>query len=157
MGFIAMKPIGGGLLPDVRLAFKYLMQFDNVIPDPGIEKVEEIEEIVGYVNSGEVFSSSDIDAVNKMKAELGDRWCHKCDYCKPCPRGISVSGVLSVESFIRRLPFSRTIAIAEENMKAARSCDGCGSCTTKCPYKLNIPELIKEKINIWDKFLEQSS
>ena len=153
MGFIAMKPIGGGLIPDAKLALKYLLQFDNVIPDPGIEKIEEIEELVGVVNSGEVFRESDIEAVEKVKTELGSRWCHKCDYCKPCPQGIPISGVLSVESFIRRLPYQRALGITEKNMLAAKNCNACGQCSSKCPYKLDIPELIKEKLDIWHKFL----
>ena len=155
MGFIAMKPLGGGLLPDVELAFKYLLQFDNVVPDPGIEKIEEIEEIVKIVNSSGTFSPSDIEAVEKMKIELGDRWCHKCDYCKPCPQGISISGVLSVESFIKRLPYGRAVGIGGQNMSAAANCNACGTCLSKCPYKLNIPELIKEKVEIWNEFLKQ--
>ena len=154
MGFIAMKPFGGGLLPDAKLAIKYLLQFDNVIPDPGIERISEIEEIVNIVNSGEKFSPPDTEEMNKLKKELGDRWCHRCDYCKPCPQGIMISGVLSVESFLRRLPYQRVMSMAEGNMNAARGCNSCGQCMSKCPYKLNIPELIKTKIAIWDEFLE---
>ena len=156
IGFIAMKPFGGGLLPDAKLAIKYLMQFDNVVPDPGIEKLEEIEEIVKVVNSGESFLPTDTEAIDKVKEELGDRWCHRCDYCKPCPQDITISGVLSVESFLRRLPYPRVISIAENNMNIAKNCTRCGECISRCPYKLNIPELIKEKLCIWEKFLQQN-
>ncbi|MCL2159939.1 MAG: aldo/keto reductase, partial [Oscillospiraceae bacterium] len=45
MGFIAMKPFGGGLLGDARLSIGYLSQFEGIVPDPGIEKLSEIEEI----------------------------------------------------------------------------------------------------------------
>ncbi|MCL5257611.1 MAG: aldo/keto reductase, partial [Chloroflexi bacterium] len=41
VGFIAMKPLGGGLLEKASLAFKYIFAFDNVVPDPGIEKVQD--------------------------------------------------------------------------------------------------------------------
>ena len=34
-----MKPMGGGLLPDAKLALRYLLQFDGVVPDPGIQDV----------------------------------------------------------------------------------------------------------------------
>ena len=46
IGFIAMKPLAGGKLGDVKLAFKYLSQFPDVVPIPGIGKIHEIEEIV---------------------------------------------------------------------------------------------------------------
>jgi len=46
VGFIAMKPLAGGKLDNISLAFKYLFQFPDVVPIPGIEKINEIEEIV---------------------------------------------------------------------------------------------------------------
>ena len=46
VGFIAMKPLAGGNLDNITIAFKYLFQFPDVVPIPGIEKIHEIEEIV---------------------------------------------------------------------------------------------------------------
>jgi len=41
VGFIAMKPFAGGMLERADLAIKYLLEFPNVVPIPGIEKAEE--------------------------------------------------------------------------------------------------------------------
>ena len=112
MGFIAMKPFGGGLLSDANLSIKYLSQFDSIVPDPGIEKLSEMEEIVRIVESGEKFSPADAAAIEKAKTELGDHWCHRCDYCQPCPQKIRISGVLTVESAIKRMPFDRVKGMA---------------------------------------------
>ena len=49
VGFIAMKPFAGGLLDDATLSVKYLLQFEGVVPDPGIERVDEMREIVGIL------------------------------------------------------------------------------------------------------------
>jgi hypothetical protein len=46
VGFIAMKPLAGGKVENVTLAFKYLFQFPDIVPIPGIQKISEIEEIV---------------------------------------------------------------------------------------------------------------
>ena len=46
VGFIAMKPLAGGMLQNVTTVFKYLFQFPDVVTIPGIERVHEIEEIV---------------------------------------------------------------------------------------------------------------
>ena len=151
MGFIAMKPFGGGLLSDANLSIKYLAQFDNVVPDPGIEKLAEIEEIVRIIESGEKYSPADQAAITKAKFELGDHWCHRCDYCQPCPQKIGISGVLTVESAIKRMPFERVVGMMGKGMEAARGCVECRTCVDRCPYNLNIPELIKEKIAVWDK------
>ena len=55
IGFIAMKPFAGGRVRNANLTIKYLLQFDDVVPDPGIEKVEELEEIVDIVKHHLIF------------------------------------------------------------------------------------------------------
>ena len=46
VGFIAMKPFAGGMIKSANLAFKYLLQYNSVMADPGVQKIEEVEEIV---------------------------------------------------------------------------------------------------------------
>ena len=157
IGFIAMKPFGGGLLTDARMSMKFLMQFDSIIPDPGIEKISEIEEIVHIIESGESFTEADTIEIERAKAELGARWCHRCDYCQPCPEGIAISMALTVESFFKRMPYSRVEMLAARMMETARSCTGCRTCVSKCPYNLEIPELIKEKIVLWEKYKAENA
>ena len=156
MGFIAMKPFGGGLLHDAGLSIRYLSQFDGIVPDPGIEKLSEMEEIVRIAASGAPFSAEDAAAVEQQKAELGGSWCHRCDYCRPCPQKINISGALTVESLIKRMPFHRVSAIAAQNMEAAQRCTACRACVKKCPYSLPIPELITEKLAVWDAYWSQN-
>jgi len=155
IGFIAMKPLGGGLLGDAKLSMKFLMQYDGIVPDPGIEKLSEMEEIVRIIESAERLSTDDESAIARIRAELGDTWCRRCNYCKPCPQDIGISTVFSIESFIKRMPFSRIMAFSEKDMNNARNCDACGSCLPKCPYKLDIPALIKEKLQVWDRYLQE--
>jgi predicted aldo/keto reductase-like oxidoreductase len=153
IGFIAMKPFGGGLLSDANLSIKYLSQFDNIVPDPGIEKLSEMEEIVRIVESGEKFSPADSAAIEKAKVELGDHWCHRCDYCQPCPQKIQISSVLTVESAIKRMPIDRVSGMAGRSIEAARGCVECRACVDRCPYNLDIPKLIKDKIALWDNLV----
>jgi len=155
MGFIAMKPFGGGLLSDARLSMKYLSQFDSIVPDPGIEKLSEMEEIVRLAESGEKFTEADALEIQKARAELGAHWCHRCDYCQPCPQKIQISTVLTSESFIKRMPRGRVLAFAGGSMDAAKNCVECRECVKRCPYNLNIPELLKEKLIIWDRYLSE--
>jgi len=155
IGFIAMKPLGGGMLDDAGLCIRYLLQFHNVVPDPGIEKLSELEELVRIVDSGEKFSEADAAAVETIKAELSTTWCHRCDYCQPCPQKIQIGSVLSVESFFKRMPFTRVSRMLAESIKNARDCLECRDCTTRCPYKLDIPVLLKEKVAYWDRQLAE--
>ena len=157
IGFIAMKPFGGGLLSDAVLSIKYLLQFEGVVPDPGIEKLSEMEEIVRIINSGAKLLPEDTAAIEAMKLELGTRWCHRCDYCQPCPQNINISSALVVESFIKRMSYNRVLGMAGARMESARSCTDCRVCMSRCPYNLNIPQLIKEKLAIWDKYVAENS
>ena len=76
VGFIAMKPFAGGRIKDANLAIKYLLQFDHVVPDPGIEKIEEIEEIVGIVNSEQwELTERERREMEEIRARVGPRFC----------------------------------------------------------------------------------
>jgi len=152
IGFIAMKPFGGGLLTDANLSIKYLSQFEHIVPDPGIEKLSEMEEIVRIMESGERFTTEDASAIECMKAELGDHWCHRCDYCQPCPQKIPISMVLCIESMIKRMPKERVLGMAGGAFGRARTCTGCRTCVNRCPYNLDVPELFKERIGVWDRY-----
>ena len=156
MGFIAMKPFGGGMLTDANLVIKYLYQFDNIVPNPGVESLSQIEEIINIINSGEKFSETDAKAVEKHKSDMGDTWCHRCDYCQPCPKKITISAVLTIESITKRMLFETAKAFAGGSMENARDCSECRLCVVKCPYDLDIPKLLKEKLVIWDKYVSEN-
>lgn len=146
IGFIAMKPMGGGLLADAGLSFRYLGQFGGIVPDPGIEKIEEIREIAAIVEKNEALSAEDKKEIEKQRAEFGPSWCHRCDYCQPCPQGIQISTALVVESFFKRVTLARMQAMVGPVLEKAKTCLGCGDCVKRCPYNLDVPALLKEKI-----------
>jgi len=150
MGFIAMKPMGGGLLDNAGLSFRYLLSFGNVVPDPGIEKVEEIREIVGLVEKNEALSADDKKEIERLKTEFGPSWCHRCDYCLPCPQGIHISTAMCLKSAFKRMSPDRARSFVGPSIEKARTCVECGTCVKRCPYKLDIPSLLKEKIALWE-------
>lgn len=45
-GFIAMQPLCGGVVSDIRLAFGFLSQFENVVPLWGARNAEELRQIL---------------------------------------------------------------------------------------------------------------
>ena len=151
LGFLAMKPMGGGRLDNAGLAFRYLLQFDSIIADPGIEKIDEIREIAAIVESKPTLTAQDKEAIEKLRAEFGATWCHRCDYCQPCPQGIDISWVLSAESCRKRFTLERFKLMLGKPIEKAKTCQECGKCVDRCPYHLKVPALIKESIALWEK------
>ena len=150
MGFIAMKPMGGGLLDDAGLSFRYLLRYDGIVPDPGIEKIEEIREIAGIVEKKAPLSGEDWKKIESLRAEYGSSWCHRCGYCQPCPQGIPISTLLALKSTVKRFTPEAAYAMNGPSIEKARTCVECGACMPRCPYQLNIPKLLKENVKYWD-------
>jgi len=147
VGFIAMKPLAGGMVDNARVAIKFLLQFPDIVVIPGIEKITEIEEIVGIYNEKTGLTPTEKAEMEEIRQSLGSRFCHRCDYCQPCTTGIPISMVMTARSFYKRLPperfFSPMIASAIEK---AALCSECGECEKRCPYKLPIREMLKEQV-----------
>jgi hypothetical protein len=149
VGFIAMKPFAGGHLKNANLAIKYLLQFDNVVPDPGIQKVEEIEEIVGIVNGSWELTPREWQEIEDIRAALGRRFCQWCRYCLPCPQGVDIPMLMNartIGSYGERF-FSRLAKAVE----SGGNCVQCGECEEKCPFHLPIREMIVENIEFYER------
>ncbi len=147
VGFIAMKPMGGGLLENAAIAFKYLLQFPDVALIPGIEKPEEIGEIAGIIAGSREMTEEETREMQRLRDELGTRFCRRCNYCQPCTEGIPISTVMIMGSFAKRFPPERLFTgdLAKAMDKAA-DCSECGECEERCPYKLPIREMISEQV-----------
>ena len=147
VGFIAMKPLAGGMLQDPSIAFKYLMQFPDILLIPGIEKIHEIDEIVAVLSGPCTMTAAEQKEMVRLREELGSRFCRRCDYCQPCSAEIPISVVMQTGSFVKRLPpesiFSGWIAASLEK---AADCTDCGDCEERCPFDLPIREMIAENV-----------
>jgi len=153
MGMIAMKPLGGGLLEDARLCFRYLAQFPDVVPDPGIETADQMREIISCMAIKGPLTEEERGNIEALRSALGKAWCHRCDYCQPCPQGIPISVILVAESFIRRMPLEKMRTFVEAPFKTAEACTECRQCADRCPYNLDIPSLLKRHRSSWDGLL----
>ena len=149
VGFIGMKPFAGGNLRHADIAIKYLLQFDNVLPDPGVQRFQELKQIVDIVEGTWELTEYDEKRIQEKRNELGTRFCRWCDYCAPCPNGVSISWVMNaqlVPSYGDRYYNNTAKAI-----ETAKNCVQCGECETKCPYELPIMETITENVEYFKK------
>ena len=140
------------MVDNASIAFKYLRRFPELVAIPGIEKLEEIEEIAAIFEGPIEMTEAEMEEMERIKGELGARFCHRCDYCQPCSAQIPISAVLACRSFYKRLPsegfFGGFVAPA---MAKATECVDCGQCEERCPYHLPIREMIKEQAEWYDQ------
>lgn len=147
VGFTAMKPFAGGRLNDVNLVMKYLLQFDNVVPVPGVEKNEEIDEILAIVNGSWDITSQEQQKIEEFKKELGKPFCQWCGYCMPeCPQEIQIPWILNAQVMWKLWPQESNAKRYEGILEKAKTCIKCGNCEEKCPYQLPIREMLQEGI-----------
>ncbi len=147
VGFIAMKPLNGGMLDNVTIAFKYLFQFPDVVPIVGIQKIAEIEEIVQVLAGSWEMTEAEKREMERLKAELGTRFCRRCDYCQPCTAEIPISTVMTSNAFAKRMPIESLFSgMVAQALEQAADCTECGDCETRCPYHLPIIEMIDQQL-----------
>lgn len=155
VAFIAMKPLAGGALDEANLAFKYLRQFPNILPIPGIERPEEMDEIASLMESPAELTAEERAEMDRIRTELGNRFCRRCGYCEPCPNGVPTQALMILDSMIKRMPPSVVLASYAQAVKDAEACTECGECEEKCPYSLPIREMIVEHVALFHSELGQ--
>lgn len=154
MGYIAMKGLAGGLIHNSRAAFAFMSQFDNVVPIWGIQKMEELEEWLSYMDEAPEMDEELTAYIEKEKSELTGEFCRGCGYCMPCPAGIQINNCARMSLMVRRAPSAAWLnEYWQENMKKIEGCLNCGQCMKKCPYELNTPELLKKNYEDYKKIL----
>lgn len=150
VGFLAMKPLNGGVLENVTIAFKYLLQFPDIVPVVGIEKTREIDEIVKILEGSRKITRAEQKEMQRLKDELGTRFCRRCDYCQPCTEEIPISTVLGVPALFKRVPPEVAFSpMFSTPMDKALNCAKCGDCEARCPFGLPIMELIEKHSNFY--------
>jgi len=152
VGIIGMKPLGGGLLERADLCFKFLQQHPYVVPIPGIRAEKEIDEIVELYRNPQPLSKTDLKAIETIRSDVGERFCHRCEYCMPCPQGVLISSVLMLRPAAKRLSCENVKGWLGAAMETVEQCIECGECEQKCPYNLPISDLLKENLALFHQY-----
>lgn len=154
MGFIAMKALSGGLITNSAMAYAYLAQFDHVAPIWGVQRERELDEFLSYNDNPPVLTKEMKERIEHDRKELSGDFCRGCGYCMPCPAGIQINNCARMSLLLRRAPQDEYLTEDwQEEMKKIENCLHCNKCMSKCPYKLNTPELLKKNYEDYKTFL----
>lgn len=155
VGFVSMTGLSGGLLTNSAACYAWQAAFDNALPIWGVQREQELDEFLRYIDNPPSMDDPEIKAViEKDRAELIGNFCRACGYCMPCPVGITINQCARMSQLIRRSPSA--VLMNEENqamMRKINDCVGCGRCKTRCPYGLDIPNLLKKNLADYEDIL----
>ena len=146
VGFICMKPLAGGAIEDGRLALRYILANDNVtVAIPGMAEVKELEQNLAAAEDTSPLTEEEKAAFEKVRAELGQNFCRRCNYCAPCAAGINIPSVFLFQGYLRRYGLAGWARERYATLPVkASACLQCGACETRCPYQLPIRQMMAE-------------
>lgn len=152
IGFICMKALAGGLINHAATAYAYLAQFPNVEPIWGIQRESELDEFISFQSNPPVLDDEMRQRIEKDRRELTGDFCRGCGYCQPCTVGIEIESCNRMYLFLRRAPYS--VYLTEEfnkKMHQIEDCVHCDVCKSRCPYGLDIPNLLQRNLEDWNE------
>ena len=149
VGIIGMKPLGGGVLDRADLCFRFLQRHPGVVPIPGMRAREEIDQIIGFYRNPGPLTEDDEKDIARIRAEVGEKFCHRCEYCMPCTQGVLIPQVLMYPAILKRLTRERAAGWVGKAMESVEQCVECGECEQRCPYHLPIADLLKENLALY--------
>ncbi len=154
MGFIAMKALSGGLITNSAAAYAYLSQYDNVLPIWGVQRENELDEFLSYIDNPPKMDSEISAFIAHDREELLGDFCRGCGYCMPCPMGIEINNCARMSLLLRRSPSASHLSKeGQEKMMKIEDCIHCNQCKSKCPYGLDTPALLAKNLEDYKNVL----
>jgi predicted aldo/keto reductase-like oxidoreductase len=152
IGVLAMKPFSGGVIEDARLALKYSLSEPGVLVLAGVERPDLFDANWAVFKAAGPLSEAEMEEISELQERHAKAFCRRCDYCQPCPEEIPIQTVLGVRNLVKRMGFETFNAGPFGKIVAkGRDCTECGTCLTRCPYELPIPDLIRENLDWLDE------
>ena len=154
MGFIAMKALSGGLITNSAAAYAYLAQYDNVLPIWGVQRENELDEFLSYIDNPPKMNEELSAVIEHDRKELLGEFCRGCGYCMPCPMGIEINNSARMSLMLRRAPSAGWLSEEwQEKMMKIETCLHCNKCKSKCPYGLDTPTLLEKNLEDYKNVL----
>ena len=153
IGFICMKPLAGGAIENATTALRFIASNQAVtVIIPGMADVAEVKANAAAIADVSPLTATEQAEIQKIRADLGESFCRRCNYCAPCSAGINIPAVFLFEGYLRRYDLADWANARYAQLpKKASDCIGCGACEARCPYHLPIREMLKKAAAAMEK------
>jgi predicted aldo/keto reductase-like oxidoreductase len=155
MGFIGMKPFGGGVIDNADAAFKFIRSHPYVLPIPGFESCAQVDQVVSFYARPNEVTERDLAVMDAFRSELGKKFCRRCEYCQPCPQGVMITPAMGYPIVASRMSPSVAVEFCKAPMESVPLCTECRTCIERCPYELPIPDILKANYALYEKHLKE--
>ena len=155
VGFICMKALAGGLITRADAAYAFLLKYP-VAPIFGIQKEKELDDFLACQEKTPEMTEEMQAFIEKERKELQGDFCRGCGYCMPCPAGIEISTCARMSLLLRRSPTAGHLSKeSRQMMDMINYCMQCNLCSSRCPYGLDTPTLLRKNLADYQNFLQQ--
>ena len=151
IGTIAMKPMAGGNLDDWNLALRFIAASGVIdIAIPGMGSPEEADRNAEAAEHFSPLTQEELAECDRIRKELGNEFCRRCNYCAPCPNGISIPNCFLMANYARKYGLADWAKARYDAMQYhAGSCVQCGACEKRCPYNLPIRDMLTKVADLF--------
>lgn len=153
IGITVMKPFSGGQLLNSHSSpfgvaltpyqcMKYALDKPGVLCVlPGIRSVSELDMLLDYENQSE--KALDYSVIGDFAPQDASGKCVYCNHCKPCPVGLDI-GLINKYYDLAKAGDVLAVEHYKTLEKNAADCIGCGHCDSRCPFKVEQSDRMKE-------------
>lgn len=139
------------MIDNAAVAFKYLRNHQDVLPIPGFETCQQVDEVLSFYATANVVTDQDLGVMERYRTELGSRFCRRCEYCQPCPQGVMITSAMGYPIVASRMSPAVAVEFLEKAMASVPLCNECGACLARCPYELKITDTLKKHYALYTR------
>ena len=166
VGVVAMCPVAGGMLscpsealraaigadlPTPAMSLRFVLSNPDISTAcSGMNTIEMLDENVATVHGfdpDEASFEEMCEALDRLREELGDKFCTACRYCAECPGGLEIWRLMDIWQHWKVFGLEDWARDALKQLpddKKPSKCEACGQCEEKCPNNLEIQARLQE-------------
>lgn len=173
---VIMEPIKGGKLSNPSDEIKSIWEQNDVKRTPsewalrwvlnhkevsillsGMNTIEQVKENIKTVSDAKAnhLNEKEIELIHKVTSIYQEKikvGCTSCEYCLPCPEGVSIPNIFQIYNDLyvfgtEDASKNRYKAYIDKEIDASK-CIECGKCETMCPQNIEIRRHLKESHEI---------
>ena len=149
IGFVAMKPYGGGRIFSLLKKFRDFTDTSEVVLQclnyaltrpgvstvvPGCKSIEEVKSALKYLDAPDERKDHS-HLIKNLDLNFKGK-CMYCNHCQPCPEGLDIAIITKLADTAEE---DLTEALNEEYLlleNKASACKKCSICEQRCPFEV---------------------